>query len=40
MKKAVSSLFPEGGAYRPDFEIKGDTFTVVGVVAKMETFTP
>ena len=39
-EKAVSSLFPEGGPIGRILEIKGDTFTVVGVVAKMETFTP
>lgn len=39
-EKAVSSLFPEGGAVGRVLEIKGDTFIVVGVVEKMETFTP
>ena len=39
-EKAVSSLFPEGGAVGRVLEMKGDTFIVVGVVEKMETFTP
>ena len=38
--KAAASLFPEGNSIGRIVEIKGDTFTVVGVVAKMETFTP
>ena len=40
MKRPFPASSPEGGPIGRILEIKGDTFTVVGVVAKMETFTP
>ena len=39
-EKAASSLFPEEDPIGKILEIRGDTFVVVGLVAKMQSFTP